>query len=167
MFKDNEEQNLNKAVTHPKICSNTDNAYSVTYNKGLRYQSIPFSENKYQLLYPLWYFFHNLSHKDYKICKEARKIMEKSIEAKWRYFPNKRKNLSQESDFMKWRFDLPNVEFKMTIVKMITKVRRIMHDKIRNSKRNRKLKQHKEVMKVKNTTTDLKNSLEGFKGEYI
>lgn len=68
---------------------------------------------------------------------------------------------------MKWRFDLPNVEFKMTIVKMITKVRRIMHDKIRNSKRNRKLKQHKEVMKVKNTTTDLKNSLEGFKGEYI
>lgn len=93
--------------------------------------------------------------------------MEKSIEAKWRYFPNKRKNLSQESDFMKWRFDLPNVEFKMTIVKMIAKVRRIMHDKIRNSKRNRKLKQHKEVMKVKNTTTDLKNSLEGFKGEYI
>lgn len=68
---------------------------------------------------------------------------------------------------MKWRFDLPNVEFKITIIKMLTKVRRIMHAKIRNSKRNRKLKQHKEVMKVKNTTTDLNNSREGFEGEYI
>lgn len=50
MVEDGREQNLNKAGTHPNASSNTDDTASAIYNGGLTSQSIPISENKYQLL---------------------------------------------------------------------------------------------------------------------
>ena len=61
--------------------------------------------------------------------------------------------------------DLPDKEFKMTVTKILTKVRRTMHEQSENFiNKDRKYKKvpQIEITELKNTITELKCSIKGF-----
>ena len=63
------------------------------------------------------------------------------------------------------RSDLPDTEFKMIVIKILTKVRRRMHEQSRNFHEEieiLKKKKKKEITDLRNTTFKLKKLIEGF-----
>lgn len=66
---------------------------------------------------------------------------------------------------MKWSYRiLPDREFKITVIEMLSEVKRKMHGHSGNLNKNiGDIKKYQtEIMELKNTTTELKNPLEGF-----
>ena len=61
--------------------------------------------------------------------------------------------------------DLPNRQFKITVIKMLTEVRRSVHEQSEyfNRETANIKKYEREIRDLKNVITELKSSIEGFK----
>lgn len=67
--------------------------------------------------------------------------------------------------------DLPNGEFKITVIKMLSKVKRTPHEQSENFNKDiENIKNYQtEITELKNTITELQNSIKGFnsKVDYV
>ena len=89
----------------------------------------------------------------------------KKVKKQGNMFQRKEQDKSQETNHNEMEiYDLPDREFKIKVIKMLTKVRRAMHEQRENFNREiQNIKKHQtEVTVLENTIPELKNSTEGF-----